>query len=74
MIEIKLYSKFNDLTNAYEFTAYCKEGLKAGEYFRYNGYEYLITSDPVYCSSRDSKEAAGEAVFMAVRLGTYLIT
>ncbi|KAA6438344.1 hypothetical protein FEM33_16760 [Dyadobacter flavalbus] len=74
MIDIKLYSKFNDLTNAYEFTAYCDEGLKAGEYFRYNGYEYLITSDPVYRSSKDDKPGIVEAVFMAVRLGTYITT
>lgn len=72
MIDIKLYNKFNDLTNAYEFTAFCYEGLKAGEYFRHNGYEYLITSDPVYGSSTDDKAGTVEAVFMAVRLGTYL--
>ena len=69
MIDIKLYNKFNNLSNVYEFTASCYKGLRAGEYFQHNGYEYLITSDPVYDENKEDEPNSSEANFMAVQLG-----
>jgi hypothetical protein len=73
MIDIKLYNKSNNLTNVYEFTVSCYKNLKAGEYFRHNGHEFLITSDPVYHTENEAESAVSEACFMAVKVGTYLI-
>lgn len=69
MIDIKIYNKFSNLTNVYEFTAHCYHRLHAGEYFRHNGFEYLITSDPVYHANQEGEPTNCEADFMAVQLG-----
>ncbi|KAA6438499.1 hypothetical protein FEM33_17585 [Dyadobacter flavalbus] len=73
MIDIKLYSKSSNLRNVYEFTAYCYKNLQAGAYFRHNGHEYLITSDPVYQEDKETEPSISEANFMAVQIGSYLM-
>lgn len=69
MIEIKVYNKFKDLTNAYEFIAIPSDELKVGVYFHYQEYDYLITSLPVYYTNNKDGTEFIEAVFKAVRLG-----
>jgi hypothetical protein len=69
MIEIKVYNKIKDLTNGYEFTANACDEIKPGEFFQYEGYDYLITSEPVSQPNNTDGTEFVEATFKAVRLG-----
>lgn len=69
MIEIKVYSKIKDLTNGYEFIANACEEVKPGEFFRHDGYDYLITSEPTNQQNKIDGTEFVEATFKAVRLG-----
>ncbi|KAA6438223.1 hypothetical protein FEM33_16075 [Dyadobacter flavalbus] len=69
MIEIKVYSKIKDLTNGYEFVANACDEVKPGAFFRHEGYDYLITSEPVTIENQTDGTDFAEITFKAVRLG-----
>lgn len=69
MIEIKVYSKIKDLTNGYEFVANACDEIKPGAFFWHDGYDYLITSEPLARQIQTDGTVFAETIFKAVRLG-----